>query len=70
MAIKKLNYFGKLFVSEDGNAIIETQNSNRFIIDDISDLTTIEAKDLLIGSKNDDDDEEFPTILRKYKAKK
>lgn len=58
MPIKRLNYFGKLYVDESGNALIETQSGNRFIIDNISDLTTIEAKDLLIGKKIDKEEEE------------
>jgi len=70
MAIKKLNYFGKLYVDEDGNALIETQSGNKFIIDNISDLTTIEAKDLLIGKKirdEEDEDEEDDTIKLPYR---
>ncbi len=72
MAIKRLNYFGKLFIDEKGNALIETQNGNKFIIDNISDLTTIEAKDLLLGSSigEEEEEEDNYNIKQKIVAKK
>ena len=57
--IKKLNYFGELYVDDGGYIVVKTRNGNIFALDDITDLTTVEAKDLLVGPprvKEDDDE--------------
>ena len=60
MAIRKMNVFGTILVDDEGHIIIKTKNGNLFTVDQASDLTTIEAKDMLIGEKRKvyDEDED------------
>ena len=56
--IRKLEYIGKLFIDGDNGIVIKTEKGNMFTINEISDLQTIEAKDLLIDKPLDNYDDE------------
>ncbi len=58
--IRKLNYFGELYVDDGGHVIVKTKNGNMFTLDNVTDLTTIEAKGLLVGpQKIEEEDDEI-----------
>lgn len=65
MAVRKLKSLGEIFVDDGGKILVKTKSGNMFTIDDASDLTTIEAKDLLIGDVRTYDDDEEDTRVYK-----
>lgn len=69
--IRKLNYFGELYIDENDCVIVKTKNGNMFLLDDVTDLTSVEAKDMLLGPKirDDDEEEEDSNVTKKMNMK-
>jgi len=77
MAIRKMTRLGEIYTDDSGKIIIKTKSGNFFTLDEVSDLTSIEAKDVLLGDQNvyrdnEDDDQEVydQKIYRKTYAVK